>query len=73
MADDQNPLQFICVKRLDINRDFHWAIDYITSDSSINRSTISSSRPIRGIGAVDPFIAIELAENYQICEDDDNI
>jgi len=55
-------------KGLIIYRDLIWALDYLISNPSTkkgvwNNLLISS---VRGIGAVDPFTAIELAENYQI-------
>ena len=54
-------------KGLTIYRDLLWAIDYIMSDSLINKNVVNNLliSSIRGLGAVDPFTAIELAENYQ--------
>tara|TARA_B100000925_G_scaffold84786_1_gene60635 strand:- start:4514 stop:8599 length:4086 start_codon:yes stop_codon:yes gene_type:complete len=69
MADIKNHVQrAFASKGLTIYRDLLWAIDYITSDSSINKNVVNNLliSSIRGIGAVDPFTAIELAENYQI-------
>jgi len=55
-------------KGLTIYRDLLWALDYIISDPLIKKDIVNNLliASIRGIGAVDPFTAIELAENYQI-------
>lgn len=57
-------------KGLMIYRDLVWALDYITSDPSTKKDVINNLliASIRGIGAVDPFTAIELAENYEIVD-----
>jgi spore maturation protein CgeB len=69
MAEIKNHVQrAFASKGLTIYRDLLWAIDYIMSDSQINKNVVNNLliSSIRGIGAVDPFTAIELAENYQI-------
>ena len=69
MSDIKNHVQrAFASKGLTIYRDLLWAIDYILTDPLINKNVVNNLliSSIRGIGAVDPFTAIELAENYQI-------
>lgn len=69
MAEIKNHVQrAFASKGLIIYRDLLWALDYIISDSMIKKNVVNNLliSSIRGIGGVDPFTAIELAENYQI-------
>ena len=51
-----------------IYRDLIWTLDYLNSNSKTNKRMLNNLliASVRGIGSVDPFTAIELAENYQI-------
>jgi len=69
MAEIKNHVErAFASKGLIIYRDLLWALDYIISDPMIKEKVVNNLliSSIRGIGGVDPFTAIELAENYQI-------
>lgn len=53
-----------------IYRDLIWTLDYLTSNPTTGKGIVNNLliASVRGIGAVDPYTAIELAENYQIVD-----
>ena len=69
MAEIKRQVQYAFSKEgLVIYRDLIWTLDYLNSNQNMNKRTVNNLliASVRGIGAVDPFTAIELAENYQI-------